>query len=357
MMTGRERVLTALAHREPDRVPITFDAEAEVKVLLKNHFHVTTDDELWRALHVDTRLVGATHHHPNQGDQPDGTHRSFWGYGSKQIRDAHGVRSDIVYFPLGKMTTAAELDQHPWPAADELTFEKIRESRQNNPDAAIIAHITHGGYFNGTFLRGMEQFCLDLAGEPAFARKVIGKITDYLFPAVERLCKEAGDSFDIFYMADDFCTARGPLVSPACFRKFIKPYLATIAGIVHGHDKKFLLHVCGSVRTFLPELIDAGVDLLEPIQTSAEGMAVEGLKRDFGAKMAFYGSIDLIQVLARGTPAQVRAEVLKNFRVLGPQGGFILGPGHTYIQPDTPLENILSMYKTGYEECRYTKNI
>lgn len=352
-MNGRERVLTAIDHRTPDRVPITFDAEKEVKALLKAHFRVQSDDALWRALNVDTRLVGPEHHHPNAGNQPDGTHRSFWGYGSREVVNKLGSHHEIVYHPLAGMQTPANLDAHPWPTAAELTFDAIRKSRRENPDAAIIAHITHGGYFNGTFLRGMEQFCLDLAAEPEFARALIGKITAYLFPAVERLCAEAGDSFDIFYMADDFCTARGPLISPACFRTYVKPYLKTIADTVHRSGKKFLLHVCGSVRKFLPDLIEAGVDLLEPIQTSAVGMEVEGLKRDFGDNIAFYGSIDLIQVLSRGTPAEVRQEVLKNFRVLGAGGGLILGPGHTYIQADTPLENILTLYRTAYEECRY----
>ena len=92
---------------------------------------------------------------------------------------------------------------------------------------------------------------------------------------------------------------------------------------------------------------------MEPIQTSAAGMAVEGLKADFGDKMTFYGSIDLINVLSKGSPDDVRNEVLNNFRVLGKNGGFIVGPGHTYIQPDVPLENILIMYETAYNECRY----
>ena len=154
-------------------------------------------------------------------------------------------------------------------------------------------------------------------------------------------------------MADDYCSADGPLMSPAVFRAEIKPYLAAIVATCHRHGKKFLLHVCGAVRPLLPDILDAGVDLLEPIQTSAAGMAVEGLKRDFGSRLTFYGSIDLIRVLSRGTPEEVRQEVLKNFRVLGKGGGFIVGPGHTYIQPDCPLPNILAMYETAYKECRY----
>ncbi|MFH1022204.1 MAG: uroporphyrinogen decarboxylase family protein [Planctomycetota bacterium] len=355
-MNGRERVLAAIAHREPDRLPATFDAEAGVKEVLKRHFGVRTDDELWRSLGVDTRLVGADHHHTPPGPAPEGITLAFWGYGMRAVRNDFGETNEIVYHPLAAMETPEQIAAFPWPDAGELTFDAIRRSRRENPDAAIIAHITHGGYFNGTFMRGMEEFLVDLAGRPEMAEAVLAKATGYLFPAVERLCREAGDAFDIYYLADDFCTAQGPLVSPPLFRKYIKPYLARIARIVHAHGKFFLLHVCGSVRLFIPDLIEAGVDLLEPIQTTATGMEPEGLKRDFGDRLTFYGSIDLIHVLRKGSPGDVRAEVRRMFHVLGKGGGFIVGPSHTYIQPDVPLENILAMYATA-GECRYAHDL
>ena len=249
------------------------------------------------------------------------------------------------------METVADLEGYDWPTADEISFETLRAARARNPDKAIIAYFCHGGYFTGTEMRGMERFLMDLAENPEFAAKTIEKIMGYIYPSLERLCDEARDAFDIFYIADDFCTAAGPLVSPAMFRELIKPYLARMAGIVHARGKNLLLHTCGSVRALLPDIIDAGVDVLEPIQTSAAGMAVEGLKKDFGDALTFYGSIDLINVLSKGTPADVRNEVLHNFRVLGSGGGFIVGPGHTYIQPDTPLANILAMYETAYRSA------
>ena len=194
---------------------------------------------------------------------------------------------------------------------------------------------------------------MDLAVRPELAATVIRRVNEYNFPAIERLCREAGGDFDIYYVADDFCSARGPLLSPAMFRQHIRPYLQRYAETVHRYGKKLLLHTCGSTRSLMPDLIEAGVDLLEPIQTSAAGMAPEGLKRDFGDRLAFYGGIDLIRVLSRGSPQEVRDEVLQNFAILGRDGGYIVGPGHTYIQPDTPLENILMMYETAYRECKY----
>jgi len=345
-------VLTAIAHREPDRLPITFDAEKEVIAALMKHFGVQSRDEVWDCLHADTRLVGADHHYRHIRE--DGKIRyDFWGIGSKEQPYSAGTYWEYCFHPLAGMRTVREIEGYDWPSPGELSFESLRAARARNPDKAIIAHITHGGYFKATHMRGMEAFMMDLGENPELAAAIIARVTDYLCPALEKMCREAGDAFDIFYMADDFCSADGPLISPAMFRAYIKPYLVRLAEIAHAHGKLFLLHVCGAVRPLLPDLIEAGVDLLEPIQTSAAGMEVEGLKRDFGSRMAFYGSIDLIRVLSRGTPASVRAEVLKNFRVLGKGGGFIVGPGHTYIQPDVPLENTLAMYETAYNECHY----
>ena len=351
-MDSRTRVLTAINHKQPDRLPITFDAEKEVIAALMKHFGVKTRDEVWNALHADTRLIGADHHYHHIRTTKKESF-DFWGIGQVEQAYSGGTYWEYSTAPLAKMETVAEINAYDWPTPDELSFESLRESRENNPDKAIIAHITHAGYFKATHMRGMEAFMVDLGQNPEIAETIINRINGYIFPAIERLYQDAGDFFDIFYIADDFCDAKGPLMSPRMFRKYIKPYLAKYAEIVHTYGKKLLLHTCGSTRKLLPDIIDAGVDLMEPIQTSAAGMAVEGLKADFGDKMTFYGSIDLINVLSKGSPDDVRNEVLKNFRVLGKNGGFIVGPGHTYIQPDVPLENILIMYETAFNECRY----
>ena len=351
-MTSRERVLAAVEHRTPDRVPITFDAEPEVIERLMDHFGVGTREEVWDALHVDTRLVGADHHDPRVREE-NGIRYDFWGIGEKQQAYSGGTYWEYCVHPLAGMSTVDEVENYNWPSPEEVAFDTIRETRRRNPDKAVIAHITHGGFFKATHLRGLQAFMMDLGMAPDLAEAIIRRVMAYFLPALERLCSEAGDSFDIFYVADDFCTAQGPMISPAMFRDLIQPYLAAIADTVHAHGKKMLLHTCGSIRALLPDIIAAGVDVMEPIQTSAEGMDVEGLKRDFGETMAFYGSIDLIRVLSRGTPAEVREEVMKNFRVLGRNGGLIIGPGHTYIQPDTTLENILALYETAWRECVY----
>jgi uroporphyrinogen decarboxylase len=356
-MNGRERVLTAVNHREPDRVPITFDAQPEVYELLYGHFGIGTRAELWNALRVDTWLEGPAILDPRQRNLGDGVSQNRWGYRTRlqpySVGEKTGFYEEIVYHPLAGIETVAEVEKHDWPDPRLLDFTLFNDLRRTQPDRAIIAHITHGSYFNATFLRGMEQFLVDLVLNEDLAEALIERASRYLFESLDRLLEQAPDGFDIFYLADDYCMASGPLFSPDLFRRLIKPYLRRIADTLHGHGKKFLLHVCGSVRLLLPEIIDSGVDMLEPIQRRAAGMDLQGLKRDFGRDICFYGSVDLLETLNKGTPEDVREEVRRNMRILGQGGGLIIGPGHTYIQIDSPLENILAMYETAFREGGY----
>src|SRR3989339_266380 len=165
-MNSRERVLTAIAHREPDRVPITFDAQPEVYDLLYGHFGITTREELWDALHVDTWLEGPVINDPREKKLDDNLYQNRWGYRTKRQLYSDGERKgyyeEIVYHPLATAESEAELDAYDWPDAKLLDFQHLNELRVRQPDRAIIAHITHGSYFNATFLRGMEQFLVDL---------------------------------------------------------------------------------------------------------------------------------------------------------------------------------------------------
>ena len=193
---------------------------------------------------------------------------------------------------------------------------------------------------------------MDFALRTDYADHLIKTITEKILAALDTLLEKHGDGIDIVYMADDYCSQRGPLFSPAVFKQHIQPYLTEVAARCHRHGKKFLLHCCGAVRPLLPMIIDAGVDMLEPIQIRAAGMEPAGLKRDFGKQLCFYGGMDLQHVLCRGTPQAVADEVRRLVDILGRGGGYILGPGHTYIQTDAPIPNILAMYETAATASR-----
>lgn len=356
-MNPRERVLTAAGHREPDRVPITFDAQPEVYDLLYRHFGIDNRKDLWDALNVDTWLEGPEILDPRDRELEQGLHRNRWGYHTRlQPYTVDGKTAhyeEIVHHPLAGVEDVSELDSHDWPDPLALEFRHLNELRRVGPERAIIAHITHGAYFNATFLRGMEQFLVDMVLNERLAESIIERAAEYLFTSLDRLLEQAPDGFDIFYLADDYCMASGPLFSPEVFRRLVKPYLRHIADRLHDHEKLFLLHVCGSVRLLLPEIIDSGVDMIEPVQRRAAGMDLRELKREFGRDLCFYGSVDLLETLNKGSVQDVKREVRRNMKILGKGGGLIIGPGHTYIQIDAPLENILAMYETAFREGGY----
>ena len=345
-MTSKERVLTAIAHRQPDRTPITFDAEGEVYASLYEHLGLDTKEALFDRLGVDTWMIlpGNFMYPIDQDDLIEKT--SIWGYRTRATQYTGGEYDEVCFNPLAGKDTIADINAHDWPAADILDFSHFSAEARRHSNRAVIGVFTWGAYFIASMVRGLGDLMLDFAMRRDYADCLIKTIGEICAEALTTMLESHGDGVDIVYMADDYCSQRGPLFSPEDFRRFVVPYLTELVEIAHRHDKAFLLHCCGAVRPLLPMIVDAGVDMLEPIQTRAEGMEPAGLKKDFGNDLCFYGGVDLQETLCRGTPQQVVNEVKCLINTLGRNGGYVLGPGHTYIQIDAPIENILTMYDT-----------
>jgi len=342
-VTSKERVLAAVNHRESDRIPITFDAEKEVYAALQEHFGTRSKEELFDRLNVDTWMVGP-HSPEDQPKREKGS--SMWGYRTKTTAYSGGTYDELVCSPLAGKHELSDIRNHPWPGPDALTFTHCPAEAAAHADRAIIGCFTWGAYFIATFVRGMEDLMMDFALRREYAECLIRTISERTLAYVENLVTTGGDGIDIVYMADDYCSQLAPMFSPATFKQLVVPYLRATADRVHAGNKKLLLHCCGAVRPLLPMILDAGVDMLEPIQIRAAGMDPAELKKEFGRRLCFYGGVDLQQILSRGTPQEVSNEVKRLIDILGEDGGYILGPGHTYIQVDSPLENVLAMYET-----------
>jgi uroporphyrinogen decarboxylase len=338
--------MAAVEHRLADRTPITFDAEKEVYDMLHGHFGVDTREALFDRLNVDTWMVLPGNFENTPGEEDKEIRTSIWGYRRKRTAYSGGTYMELCHSPLAGKDDMADIKQHAWPAPDIHDFTGFPAQAAAHGDRAVIGTFTWGAYFIASFVRGLEDLMIDFALRKDYAHCLIDTIAGRMHASLARMLESYGDGIDIVYMADDYCSQRGPLFSPDAFKEFVVPYLSKVAAQVHQHGKKLLLHVCGAVRPLLPMIVDAGVDMLEPIQVRAAGMDPEGLKRDFGRDLCFYGGVDLQDVLCKGTPAQVADEVRRLIDILGEGGGYIIGPGHTYIQPDAPLENILSMYET-----------
>ena len=345
-MNSKQRVLAAIGHRTTDRVAITFDAEKEVYEALHKRLGTASKEALFDRLRCDTWMVSPSIAGGSATRDEAGMRTTMWGYKTRAAQYSGGSYEELAWSPLAGKDELADIDRHPWPEAKDLSAENMRAQIAGHSDRAIIAAPCWGAYLISSFVRGMEDIMIDFAANPAYAERLIGTIAERIHAFQEKTLAESGGGIDIVYMADDYCSQQAPLFSPDAFKRFVVPYLRRSVEIAHRHGCKFLLHCCGAVRPLLGLIIDCGVDMLEPIQTRAQGMEPAALKRDFGRHICFYGGVDLQQVLCRGTPQLVADEVRRLIDTLGAGGGYVLGPGHTYIQVDAPFDNILVMYET-----------
>ncbi len=346
MMTSKQRVLAAADHRATDRVPITFDAEREVYDALYEHLKMDRKEALFDRLNVDTWMILPDNFIYPKAEEDKIEKTSIWGYKTRVTQYSGGTYDELVYSPLAGKDDVQDVKKFTWPSPEVLGFSHFPSEAEAHKDRAVIGVFTWGAFFIASFVRGTQDLMMDFAIRKDYAEHLINSISEVSLAVLDRMLMSYGQGIDIIYMADDYCSQQGPLFNPSVFRELVVPYLAKMVELVHKHNKKFLLHVCGAVRPLLPMIIDAGVDMLEPIQIRAQGMDPEGLKRDFGKDICFYGGVDLQQILCKGTPRQVSDEVKRLIDILGPGGGYVLGPGHTYIQIDAPMENIMAMYET-----------
>lgn len=347
-MNSKERVLAAVNHRVPDRVPITFDAAPEVYSLLYRNFGLNKREDLFNRLHCDTWMILPGNFVYTKEEENKSEKTTVWGHRTIVKSYPGGTYDEVSFNPLAGMDDISDLKKFKWPSPEIFDFSHFGDEAKLHSERAVIGVFTWGPYFISMFLRGLENLMLDFAIRKDYVAYMINTLTEISCSALTTMLESHGKGIDIIYMADDYCSQDGPMFSPEDFRELILPYLKRLVDLTHKHNKKFLLHVCGAVRPLLPMIIEAGVDMLEPLQIRAEGMEPAGLKKDFGKEICFYGGVDLQQILCKGTPQQVSEEVKRLIDILNVDGGFILGPGHTYIQADTPLENIIAMYDTAF---------
>jgi uroporphyrinogen decarboxylase len=234
---------------------------------------------------------------------------------------------------------------------DPGRFQGLRERARNlheETDYAVVLNLTNGPVHQCQYLRGYGTWLEDLLLRPVFAEALMDRVVDVLIQIANRALEEAGPYVDLVTFGDDIATQNATLFRPDLYRKMIKPRHKALADTIHRHGKLLLFHSCGSVYTLVRDLIEVGVDVLNPVQVSAADMATSRLKREYGSELAFWGAIDTHRVLPRGTPADVTEEVKRRVDDLHGNGGYVLCAVHN-LQPEVPPENIVAMYETALE--------
>ena len=341
-MTSRERVLTTFGHREPDRVPLWFGAAPGLVEKLTAACGVTDEEALLDRLHVDFRRVHA------RWFGPDLAGANLWG-----VQRGGSYYGQPLSHPLAGVTTVAEVEAHAWPSPDWFDFSHLRAQCAAWSDYAIIGGPWVVVFTDATELVGMEEFFEKLYTHPEVMAAVLQKVSDFYYEVAVRFFEAAADQFDIFFFGDDFGTQQSLLISLDHWRQFCVPHLRRFCDLGRAAGLRLMFHSCGAVRTLIPDLLDLGLDALNPVQVGAAGMDLAALKADFGAHLTFHGALDHQQILPFGSADDVRAEVRRVIDIMAPGGGFCLAPSHDLLLDEFPPQNIIAMYDEAYEYGRY----
>ncbi len=343
-MTPRERWLAVLRRQKPDRVPMDYWTTTEARDKLMRHLGVSDELALLKRLHIDRPLTVA----PRYVGPPIPEDEDVYGIKYRDIDYGTGVYREVVWNPLAQYKTIEEIEKnYRWPSPDWWDYSDIPQQ--------IVGYeqypIRGGGsepFLTYKSLRGMEQAYMDLVLNPEIVHYCLDRLFELAYQNTLRIYEAIPGQVMITYVAEDMGSQEGLLFSPAQIHEFFIPRMKRIIDLAHQAGAYVFHHSDGGVRRIIPDMIAAGIDVLNPIQWRCKGMEREGLKRDFGDKLIFHGAVDNQYTLAFGSVDEVRQEVLDNLRILGAGGGYIIAPCHN-IQAVSPPENIVAMYETGYE--------
>jgi len=271
--------------------------------------------------------------------------------------DDQQLYMDITLHPLAE-ATIRDVREYPWPKGDDPSrFAGLRERalriRKETP-YAVVSGISGVIYEFGWYLRGLERWFCDLLAAPEFCEAVLDQVLKYWLDWFRLFLDEAGDVVDVIMIGDDLAGQDGPLFNPDIYRRLVKPRQKRLVQYIRSRTQaKIWYHTCGSCAAFIPDLIDNGIHILNPVQTSARNMDPVDLKRRFGRDLVFWGGgCDAQRILTRGTPTEVRAAVKANLAAFMPGGGYVFNSIHN-IQGEVPPENIVALYDAAFDFGRY----
>jgi uroporphyrinogen decarboxylase len=376
-MTPRQRLLTAVSLKEPDRVPIDFAGTGATSIdlgayeALKTYLGIDAKtqfiyqqsrvalpaQQILKRFRVDTRRVipKVSHYEVGTIDLHPGMYENEWGVVIKTAGTGYSMHHKS---PFNEHSTIEDIKHHPWPDPDAtVRFTCLAESARElhtSTNYAVIIQVPSQVFSFGDAMCGTEGWFIKLAKDPTFAEALVAKGVDLEIQMAIHMLKAVGDNVDIVGCADDFASQRAPMLSPRLYRKIIKPHQKRLFDAIKQHSTaKIWFHTSGNVYDLIPDFIDMGLDILNPVHVSATNMDdTRKLKREFGSELAFWGAIDTQRVLAFGSPEDVRKEVRRRIDDLAPGGGYVVSSIQN-IPDGTPPENVTAMFEAALEYGAY----
>jgi uroporphyrinogen decarboxylase len=380
-MNSRKRLLTTLNHHEPDRVPLDLGSTQVTGIHVVAYHNLRQalglppvearlcdyiqglalpDDDLVGRLGVDVRGLFPLNSHNWQVHEEDAgeywIYHDEWGITHRRPRP-DGLYYSILQVPLGDPELSVrDIKRHPWPnMADPGRIAGLREQaeRYRASGYGVVLKDPFAGLFEmAQRIVGMENCLVMMAADKKLAGALFDKLLELKLGFWEMALPELTDVVDVVAQFDDYGTQSSQLISPAMFREQIKPHLKTLFERVRrlAPNARRFFHSCGNVRPLLPDFIEIGVEILNPVHIRAKGMEPAALKREFGSDLVFWGGgVDTQGVLPSGTPQEVKDDVRRNIEALAPGGGFVFNTIHN-IQADVPPQNIIAMWEA-LQEC------
>ncbi len=351
-MTNKKRILTVLRGQKPDRIPIDIWHTPEVLDSLKNRYGQQDTLVLYKRMGLDKLVWVLMDYKSDPNAQAlDSQCRSnaqisktIWGVPIKEVKTGQSVYQESVEAPLKNYDIVESLDDYPyWPDIDKFDYDMAANAAQKASQDFVVLGPWISLFEIYCQLRGLEDALMDLILKSKLAESILDRIETHQTDMMKRLFSRAADYFDLCFISDDMGSQNGLLISPELWDRFFKHRMKRWCDLIHSYGLKVFYHSDGACEPLIGRLIDAGIDVLNPIQHICPGMAMDQLKDKYGQRVIFHGGVDNQSVLPFGTPQDVRNEVKKCLQTLGRDGRGYIGCSCHNIQAGTPIDNILAM--------------
>ncbi len=344
-MTSKERVRAVMQRKKPDKTPAALQMIDVVKEKLLKHYEFEDIEQIYEKFDIDIRYAFANYIGPKlsveQDEQGRRVTQTFWGFKTTLHETAQDKYESVTYYPLDDVETMEDLQKYTFPSADWFDYSSITKFCEKHHDKAILIG-TSGSFQLATKLMSMEKLFVLMLDEPDVAKAIFDGMVKFELEHYRR-CFEAGNGkVDILRVHDDYGTQISMLFNMDMWREFFKDNTKKFADLAHEYNAFFMQHSCGAVAPIIPELIECGVDALEPIQ-KVEGLEIEELAKKYGGKITFHGGVDTQWLLPTGTPKEVLEETQYIINKLTEDNGYILMASQTF-ENDVPIENIEAVY-------------